>query len=116
MTVALIECPNDLFRLRVVAQRRQLSWVVCDRSFRSHPDESAATLTPRARLIDVPFTLGWPAATTGNLGALDVAFTETQRASLEKASAVELGFPHDFLARPMTRSVVLGGVKIAIGS
>jgi aryl-alcohol dehydrogenase-like predicted oxidoreductase len=29
-----------------------------------------------------------------DLGALDVAFTESQRASLEKASAIELGFPH----------------------
>lgn len=47
-----------------------------------------------------------------NLGALDVQFTESQRATLQKASAIELGFPHDFLARPMTRTVMLGGVTI----
>ncbi|WP_437500068.1 aldo/keto reductase [Sorangium sp. So ce1099] len=48
-----------------------------------------------------------------NLGALDVRLTDSQRARLDQASAVELGFPHDFLARPLTRSVVFGDVKIA---
>jgi aryl-alcohol dehydrogenase-like predicted oxidoreductase len=48
-----------------------------------------------------------------NLGALDVALTSDQRARLEKASAVELGFPHEMLARPITRSVVFGNVRIA---
>ncbi|XXT94545.1 aldo/keto reductase [Sorangium sp. So ce834] len=47
-----------------------------------------------------------------NLGALDVRLTDDQRARLDRASAVELGFPHDFLARPLTRSVVSGDVKI----
>jgi aryl-alcohol dehydrogenase-like predicted oxidoreductase len=47
-----------------------------------------------------------------NLGALDVRFTESQLASLEKASAIEFGFPHEFLARPMPRAVMFGGVKI----
>ncbi|AUX38903.1 aldo/keto reductase [Sorangium cellulosum] len=48
-----------------------------------------------------------------NLGALDVRLTDDQRARLEKASAVSLGFPHDFLARPIVRGVVFGDVKIA---
>ncbi|MGK3960648.1 aldo/keto reductase [Sorangium sp. So ce118] len=48
-----------------------------------------------------------------NLGALDVRLTDGQRARLDQASAVELGFPHDFLARPMTRGVMFGDVKIA---
>ncbi|WP_438022927.1 aldo/keto reductase [Sorangium sp. So ce233] len=48
-----------------------------------------------------------------NLGALDVRLTDDQRARLDQASAVELGFPHDFLARPMTRGVMFGDVKIA---
>lgn len=47
-----------------------------------------------------------------NLGALDVRLSDAQRARLEEASAVELGFPHDFLARPMVRNVVFGGVRI----
>lgn len=47
-----------------------------------------------------------------NLGALDVRFTEDQRARLDKASGFELGFPHDFLAQPVTRGVMFGGVKI----
>ncbi len=47
-----------------------------------------------------------------NLGALEVRFTNEQRARLETASAVELGFPHDFLARPLTRAVAFGGMQI----
>ena len=38
---------------------------------------------------------------------------DEQRTRLEEASAVELGFPHDFLARPMTQNVLRGDVKIA---
>jgi aryl-alcohol dehydrogenase-like predicted oxidoreductase len=48
-----------------------------------------------------------------NLGALDMRLTDAQCARLDEASAVELGFPHDFLARPLTRNVALGGVRIA---
>jgi aryl-alcohol dehydrogenase-like predicted oxidoreductase len=48
-----------------------------------------------------------------NLGALDVTLTADQRARLEEASDIELGFPHEFLARPLTRNVTFGDVKIA---
>ncbi|MEO3867205.1 aldo/keto reductase [Nonomuraea sp. B12E4] len=47
-----------------------------------------------------------------NLGALDLRFSDEQRAVLAEASGIELGFPHDFLARPMPRQVILGGVTI----
>ena len=48
-----------------------------------------------------------------NLGALDVGLGDEQRARLDQASRIELGFPHDFLARPLTRAVILGDVRIA---
>ncbi|HVT52275.1 MAG TPA: aldo/keto reductase [Dongiaceae bacterium] len=48
-----------------------------------------------------------------NLGALDVAFTDDQRRRLDEISAIELGFPHAMLARPMTRAVMFGDLKIA---
>lgn len=48
-----------------------------------------------------------------NLGALDVVLSDDQRARLEAASAVDLGFPHEFLARPLTRAVMFGDVRIA---
>ena len=48
-----------------------------------------------------------------NLGALDVTLTADQRARIEEASDFELGFPHEFLARPLTRNVTFGDVKIA---
>ena len=47
-----------------------------------------------------------------NLGALDVSFDDAQLAALDEASSVDLGFPHEFLARPMTRTVMFGGVTI----
>lgn len=47
-----------------------------------------------------------------NLGALEVALDEGQRARLQAASAIDLGFPHDFLARPMTKAIVSGGLDI----
>lgn len=48
-----------------------------------------------------------------NLGALDVVLTQDQRGRLVSASAVTFGFPHDFLALPMTRDVMFGDVRIA---
>ncbi|GAA5151812.1 aldo/keto reductase [Pseudonocardia eucalypti] len=53
-----------------------------------------------------------PAQLADNLGALDVRFTDAQRDRLHRATAVELGFPHDMLARPMTREVTFGGVQL----
>jgi hypothetical protein len=47
------------------------------------------------------------------LGAFEVRLTEGQLSRLDAASAIELGFPHDFLMRPMTRQVTFGDVKIA---
>ncbi len=44
-----------------------------------------------------------------NLGALDIVFSDDQRARLHAASAIEPGFPHEFLARPMTRAIMFGG-------
>ncbi|NUP05897.1 MAG: aldo/keto reductase [Polyangiaceae bacterium] len=48
-----------------------------------------------------------------NLGALDVTLHDHHLARLEAASEIDLGFPHAFLARPMTRNVMFGDVKIA---
>lgn len=48
-----------------------------------------------------------------NLGALDVVLEGSLRERLDRASAVSLGFPYDFLAKPMTQNVIFGGAKIA---
>lgn len=47
-----------------------------------------------------------------NLGALEVSLDEGQGVRLQAASAIDLGFPHDFLARPMTKAIVSGGLDI----
>lgn len=47
-----------------------------------------------------------------NLGALEVKLDDGQLARLQAASAIDLGFPHDFLARPMTKAIVSGGLDI----
>lgn len=48
-----------------------------------------------------------------NLGALEVELTEDHIRRLDARSAVDLGFPHEFLTRPLTIAVTRGGVKIA---
>jgi len=43
------------------------------------------------------------------LGALDVTLEEAQIQRLERASPLDLGFPHDFLAREDIRRLTLAG-------
>jgi len=47
-----------------------------------------------------------------NLGALDVELNDELRRRLDQATAIDLGFPHSFLERDMTREVMFGGLKI----
>lgn len=47
-----------------------------------------------------------------NLGALNVVLDEEHRQRLEQISSIDLGFPHEFLARPMTQAIMTGGLKI----
>ncbi len=44
-----------------------------------------------------------------NLGALDVTLSPEHLARLDAASAIDLGFPHDFLAGSEIRDIVFGG-------
>jgi aryl-alcohol dehydrogenase-like predicted oxidoreductase len=46
-----------------------------------------------------------------SIGALQHTLTEAQMARLGEVSAIELGFPHDFLAQPAIDSVVYGDTK-----
>ncbi|WP_224371155.1 aldo/keto reductase [Hyalangium versicolor] len=48
-----------------------------------------------------------------NLKALEVEFPADALAKLQEASAIELGFPHDFLQLPTLRGGVFGNVKIS---
>ncbi|WP_231893656.1 MULTISPECIES: aldo/keto reductase [unclassified Rhodococcus (in: high G+C Gram-positive bacteria)] len=47
-----------------------------------------------------------------NISALDVTFEEDQLDILYAASAVDLGFPHEFLMRPMVRGVTTGRTTV----
>jgi aryl-alcohol dehydrogenase-like predicted oxidoreductase len=47
-----------------------------------------------------------------NLGALDVALSEDDLRRLDAASAITLGFPHDFLAMPVLRGTLSGGSSV----
>ena len=47
-----------------------------------------------------------------NLGALDVQLDAEALQRLEAASAVSMGFPHDFMALPMTQGVLSGGCSV----
>lgn len=47
-----------------------------------------------------------------NLGAVDFTLDAAHLARLDEASAIELGFPHDFLSSKMVRGIVTGGTTI----
>jgi aryl-alcohol dehydrogenase-like predicted oxidoreductase len=47
-----------------------------------------------------------------NIGALDVELTTEHLATLDTASAIEIGFPHDFLQLPFIRDGLTGGTTI----
>jgi aryl-alcohol dehydrogenase-like predicted oxidoreductase len=47
-----------------------------------------------------------------NLGALDVRLDAGHRAALDAASAIDLGFPHDFLGLASTKELIFGGVEL----
>jgi len=47
-----------------------------------------------------------------NLGALAVELSPAQLATLARASAFELGYPHEMLSRALTRTVMFGSAKV----
>ncbi|WP_019930883.1 aldo/keto reductase [Nocardia sp. BMG111209] len=86
--------------------------------------EVAAELGHSPAQVALAWTLRNPAVTApiigartaaqleDNLGALEVEFEADHLARLDAASAIELGFPHEFLDRAMTRAVTFGDLKI----
>ncbi|WP_040789565.1 aldo/keto reductase [Nocardia paucivorans] len=77
------------------------------------PSQVALAWTLRESGVTAPIIGARTAAQLeDNLGALEVEFAEEQLARLDAASAVDLGFPHEFLRRPMSRQVVFGDLKI----
>ncbi|MFQ6396747.1 aldo/keto reductase [Nocardia sp. KC 131] len=77
------------------------------------PSQVALAWTLRNPAVTAPIIGARTAAQLeDNLGALDVEFDVEQVARLEQASAIDLGFPHEFLARPMTQSVTFGDLKV----
>ncbi|MFQ6327431.1 MULTISPECIES: aldo/keto reductase [unclassified Nocardia] len=77
------------------------------------PSQVALAWTLRNPAVTAPIIGARTAAQLeDNLGALDVEFDPAQVARLEQASAIDLGFPHEFLARPMTQSVTFGDLKV----
>jgi aryl-alcohol dehydrogenase-like predicted oxidoreductase len=46
-----------------------------------------------------------------NLASLDLRLGTTQMERLDKVSKIELGFPHDFYAREMIRTIVYAGMR-----
>jgi aryl-alcohol dehydrogenase-like predicted oxidoreductase len=45
-----------------------------------------------------------------NLACVDLRLNATHLERLDSASAIELGFPHDFYTRDMVRTLVFGGL------
>ena len=53
-----------------------------------------------------------PAQLQDNLGALEVTLDAAQLQRLDAASAVALGFPHDFIRGPIPQQLVFGGTRV----
>lgn len=51
-----------------------------------------------------------------NLGALEVVFDDAHLDTLDDATRVPLGFPHEFLARPATCRAVFGDTMVHSGT
>jgi aryl-alcohol dehydrogenase-like predicted oxidoreductase len=47
-----------------------------------------------------------------NLGALELELSGEHRRQLDQVSQIELGFPHDFLLRPLTQHAAFGDLKV----
>ena len=48
-----------------------------------------------------------------NLASLEVELSSAQRDRLDRASAIELGFPHEFLASDAVKDIVFGGTNVS---
>jgi diketogulonate reductase-like aldo/keto reductase len=46
-----------------------------------------------------------------NVAIVDVKLSAEQIGTLDAASQIELGFPHDFLEKPMVKAFTFGGVR-----
>lgn len=46
-----------------------------------------------------------------NLAIIDLRLSDGRLRALDEASAIELGFPHDFLNKPMVRASTFGGTR-----
>ena len=46
-----------------------------------------------------------------NLASLELKLSDVQVKTLDEASQIELGFPHDFFKREMVRTFVYGGTR-----
>jgi hypothetical protein len=46
-----------------------------------------------------------------NLASLELELTREQASALDEASAIEMGFPHDFYENEMVKTVVYGGLR-----
>jgi aryl-alcohol dehydrogenase-like predicted oxidoreductase len=45
-----------------------------------------------------------------NLGSIDLSLSAEQLKTLDEASRIELGFPHDFYAKDLVRGLIYGGM------
>jgi aryl-alcohol dehydrogenase-like predicted oxidoreductase len=78
------------------------------------PSQVALAWTLLNRAVTAPIVgARTPAQFQDNLGAFDVRLADDQRARLDQASAIELGFPHAMLKLPMVQNVIFGGAEIA---
>ena len=87
---------------------------VAEETGHSQPQVSLAWLLRRRGVGSIILGARTLEQLTDNLGCLEVELSEEQLETLDEASEVDLGFPHDFLTKDSMQAVATGGAEIAI--
>jgi aryl-alcohol dehydrogenase-like predicted oxidoreductase len=104
--------PEELRTARIVAAVKG----VADRAGRSMAQVALAWL--RTRPVPVIPIIGARKLSQlqDNLASLDLSLSAEQVKALDEASQIELGFPHDFFAKEMVRTLIYGGMRDQIAA
>ena len=104
--------PEELRTARIVAAVKR----VADQAGRSMAQVALAWL--RSRPVPVIPIIGARKLSQlqDNLASLDLSLSAEQVKALDEASRIELGFPHDFYAKEMVRTLIYGGMRDQIAA
>jgi len=104
--------PEELRTARIVAAVKG----VADQVGRSMAQVALAWLRTRPVLVIPIIGARKLSQLQDNLASLDLSLSAEQVKALDNASQIELGFPHDFFAKEMVRTLIYGGMRDQIAA